>query len=101
MPESVTRKVISLIRVSSLDQAKGDRTGIPRQLEDIEIHCRHHKLKVVKEYRLEGLSGANVQRSRRFKEMLAQLSDPSIAGVVFATLDRFFRPENLSTYQVF
>jgi hypothetical protein len=33
--------------------------------------------------------------------MLAQLSKPSIAGVVFATLDRFFRPDQLSTYGIF
>ena len=100
-PTTTKRKVISLIRVSSTGQAKDDRTGIPRQMEDIEIHCRTCNLEVVKEYRFEGLSGAHVQQSTRFGEMLAELSRPSIAGVVFATLDRFFRPEQLSSFVVF
>ena len=33
--------------------------------------------------------------------MLSQLSSPEISGVVIATLDRFFRPDVLSTYSVF
>ena len=95
------RKVVSLIRVSDPGQAKDDRTGIPRQLEDIAIHCNTHNLEVVKEYRLEGLSGANVRHSPTFREMLTQLSTPSIAGIVFASLDRFFRPEELEDFGIF
>lgn len=96
-----TRKVVSLVRVSTPDQAKDDRTGIPRQRQEIDIHCREHGLTVVKEYQFDGISGAHVQQTKRFKEMLAMLSRPSIAGVVFASLDRFFRPEKLSAYDVF
>lgn len=94
------RKVVSLIRVSSVEQAANDRTGIPRQLEDIGIHCRTHNLEVVKEYRLEGISGAYVEHSPVFREMVGRLSQASISGVVFASLDRFFRPEHLSAYDV-
>jgi hypothetical protein len=95
------RKVLAFIRVCSIGQAQGDRTGIPRQLEDIEIHCRTYNLEVVKEYRFEGLSGASVQQSTEFREMLAELSRPSVAGVVFATMDRFFRSAQLSSFAVF
>jgi DNA invertase Pin-like site-specific DNA recombinase len=95
------QKVISLIRVSSEQQAADDRTGIQRQLEDIGIHCRSHNLEIIKEYRLDGISGAYVQHSPSFQEMLSKLSEPSIAGIVFASIDRFFRPEGLSAYQVF
>jgi hypothetical protein len=44
------QKVVSLIRVSSEQQAADDRTGIQRQLEDIGIHCRSHNLEVIEEY---------------------------------------------------
>ncbi|MFL6352579.1 MAG: recombinase family protein [Bryobacteraceae bacterium] len=99
--EQPNRKLISAIRVSSKPQGKEDRTGIPRQLEDVETTCIRHGAEVVKEFRFTGLSGAHVQNSRRFKEMLTELSKPEISGLVIATLDRFFRPENLSAYQVF
>ncbi len=95
------RNVISLIRVSTEKQASDEKTSIQRQREDIGIHCRAHKLKVTKEFQFDGLSGANVQRSRRFQEMLREIAKPDCAGVVFATLDRFFRPSKLSAYQVF
>src|SRR5579862_5004787 len=95
-----TRKVISLVRVSDKSQADDDRTGIPRQLDDIATHCQTHNLEVVQEYRLTGLSGANVEHSRQFQEMLSKLSQSSIAGLVFATVDRFFRPEFLSSFNV-
>jgi DNA invertase Pin-like site-specific DNA recombinase len=95
------RRVVSLIRVSSSQQAKDDRTGIPRQLEDIRLHCRTHNLEVVKEFQLEGISGAYVKHSPRFREMLSMLTQKTIAGVVFSSIDRFFRPKGLSAYEVF
>src|ERR1017187_5335242 len=95
------RKVVSLLRVSTPGQANDDKTGIPRQRRDIEIHCRTFGLEVVREFQFDGISGAHVQKTRHFKEMLAMLSKPSIHGVVFGTLDRFFRPDKLSAYDVF
>jgi DNA invertase Pin-like site-specific DNA recombinase len=101
MPEE-KRKVLSLIRVSSTDQAADDRTGIERQQEDINIHCALHKLVSVRTFSLQGISGAYVLRSPQFQEMLTLLrEDTTIIGLVFASLDRFFRPKNLSSYQVF
>jgi DNA invertase Pin-like site-specific DNA recombinase len=68
---------------------------------DIDIHCRQYGLTVVKEYQFDSISGAHVQQTKRFKEMLAMLSQPATAGLVFASLDRFFRPKKLSAYDVF
>jgi len=95
------RNVVALIRVSTEKQASDEKTSIQRQHEDIGIHCRTHSLKVTKEFQFDGLSGANVQRSRRFQDMLREIGRPECAGVVFATLDRFFRPSKLSSYKVF
>src|ERR1700733_2023908 len=88
------RKVLALIRVSSEGQADDDKTGIQRQKNDIAIHCKTYNLEIVGEpYQLEGISGANVQHSPKFREILSKLSQPSIAGIVIAALDRFYRPE--------
>jgi DNA invertase Pin-like site-specific DNA recombinase len=95
------RKVLALIRVSTAKQAKDEKGGIPRQLEDISIHCQTHNLVIAEEFRLEGISGASVEKSPDFRRMLKHLEDPSITGVVFATLDRFFRPDKLSQYSIF
>ena len=76
------RNVIALIRVSTEKQASDEKTSIQRQREDIGIHCRTYKLKVTKEFQFDGLSGANVQRSRRFQEMLREIAKPDCTGVM-------------------
>jgi|GEM_PF-6454834 len=103
MMDKQIRKAVSLIRVSSTQQAKDDRTGIPRQLEDIQLHCKAYGLIVESgdEFQLEGISGAYVKHSPDFQRMLLRLNEPGIAGVVFASIDRFFRPKGLSAYEVF
>lgn len=74
------RNVLSLIRVSGKPQV--DRTGMPRRIEDIATVCKTENLKVAPgdEYRFEGLSGASVEQFPKFREMLARLADPKIAG---------------------
>ena len=87
------RSVLSLIRVSGKPQV--DRTGIPRQIEDIDTICKTENLKVAPgdEYRFEGLSGASVESFPKYREMLSRLADPKLAGIVFSEVSRLFRPE--------
>ena len=94
------RSVLSLVRVSG--DAQVDRTGIPRQLEDIAAYCAKFSLAVADdgEYRFEGLSGALVEQSPKYREMLSRISDPAISGIVFSSVDRFFRPEFLDQYSI-
>ena len=94
------RTVLSLVRVSG--DAQVDRTGIPRQLEDIAAYCAKYSLAVADdgEYRFEGLSGALVEQSPKYREMLARISDTNISGIVFSSVDRFFRPEFLDQYSI-
>jgi hypothetical protein len=89
----MARHVLSLIRVSGKSQI--DRTGIPRQLEDIATICKAENLVVAPgdEYRFEGLSGASVESFPKYREMLSRLSDPRISGIVFSEVSRLFRPE--------
>lgn len=95
------RRVLSLIRVSSVEQADPEKDGIPRQLRHIAEHCKQFNLEVATEYRLEGISGAKVQFNPQFKSMIRRLAEPDIAGVVFSRMDRFFRPEHLDAYEIF
>jgi DNA invertase Pin-like site-specific DNA recombinase len=95
------RKVLSLLRVSSIQQADPEKDGIPRQLRHIAEHCKKFDLHVVTEYRLDGISGAKVQYNPQFKSMIRRLTEPDIAGVVFSRMDRFFRPEHLDAYEIF
>lgn len=92
-----TLKVLSLVRVSTDAQADEDRGGIPRQLASIERHCSNFNLKVVDTFNIQ-VSGKYVQDSPDFQDMLSRLTDPSIDGIVFATIDRFFRPEDWEAY---
>ena len=96
------RKVLSLIRVSSQQQADPEKDGIPRQLRDIEAHCLRYGLEVVHAYQLEGVSGTKVQFDGQFKAMLSRVQEPQISGVVISRMDRFFRPQHLDTaYSIF
>jgi hypothetical protein len=93
-----SRNVVSLVCVSGAKQAADDKTGLPRQREDIEIHCQAHNLVNVREFALEGISGTKVQNSKEYRELLKEVAKPSCAGIAFATVDRFFRPENIGTF---
>src|ERR1017187_9981629 len=91
------RKIVSIIRVSSDQQAQDEKTGLRRQQEDIAVHCQTMNREVFKEFSLEGIGGSNVQNSKVFREMVETLNQPDVVGICFATLDRFFRPENITT----
>lgn len=93
------RKVLPLVRVSTKGQGNEDRGGIPRQLEDVQEYCSEFNLEPVDTLELH-VSGAYVQDSPDFVKMLGRLSDPSISGVVVATIDRFFRPASFEAYHL-
>jgi hypothetical protein len=82
-----------MVRVSGKSQI--DRTGIPRQLEEIDRICNLENL-IVKpgdEYRYPALSGADVEKNPKFRAMLQRLEEPNIAGIVLSDISRLFRPE--------
>jgi len=89
-----------MVRVSSPGQAADDRQGLQRQRNDIAAFCSIYRLKVVCEFEIV-MSGADVQRTRAFSEMLAMLRKPKIDGIVVASLDRFFRVTKLSVLAAF
>jgi DNA invertase Pin-like site-specific DNA recombinase len=89
-----------MVRVSSPGQAADDRQGLQRQRNDIAAFCSIYRLKVVREFEIV-MSGADVQRTRAFHEMLAMLRKPKIDGIVVASLDRLFRVTKLSVLAAF
>ncbi|MEQ1886064.1 MAG: recombinase family protein [Bryobacteraceae bacterium] len=95
------RKVLSLVRVSTEGQADDERDGLPSQRRDIEAICKQFELEVVEEFPLTGISGTYVEKSPKFQRMLKRLSESDISGLVFARMNRFFRPGLLSQYTIF
>src|ERR1019366_3543796 len=91
------RKIVSIIRVSSDQQAQDEKTGLRRQEEDIEIHCKTMNLTVVKKFELPGIGGSNVQNTKAYRKMVEALNRPDVVGICFSELSRFFRPENITT----
>lgn len=95
------RKVLSLVRVSTEGQADDEKDGLPSQRRDIDAICKQHELEVVEEFQLTGISGTYVEKSPKFQRMLKRLTEPQITGLVFARMNRFFRPGLLSQYTIF
>lgn len=78
-------------RVSTEEQAlKG--FSIDAQIDNLEEHCKKHKMKIVGHYTDEGISGAKPPLKR---PALQRLLDDVVAGkidmILFTKLDRWFR----------
>lgn len=95
------RNVVALIRVSDDEQAQEGKTGLQRQIDDVERIVEANQLEVVRLFRLEGVSGPLVPESPEFQEMVDLMKRPDIAGLVVAKLDRLMRTENVSDLAVF
>ena len=93
-------RVIAFYRVSTEDQAKEDRAGIPRQRNSVARTVANRNLEVVEEIELTDVSGADVRRSPVFAEILRKVKDREVDGVVVADLDRLIRPNDLADLEV-
>jgi hypothetical protein len=92
------KRVVSLVRVSSKGQTKKDKKSIPLQQLDIEEYAKDYGLKVEKEFRLEGVSGAKVLSNPDYQEMLRWLRRPDIDGLALSVLDRLSRTKYVSQW---
>ena len=89
----VQKKVISLIRVSTEEQAKGDRTGIPRQRAAIAAGVRAHDLTVIREVVVIDVSGRHVKDDPQFQQIFRDLISGAADGIIVAEFSRLVRPE--------
>lgn len=89
------RKVVSLVRVSTAKQARDDRNGLPRQIEDIETVCREQNLEIVQSFELKGVTGTMTAYTHVFKQVKKALAAKDIAGLVIPSPDRLSRTNEI------
>lgn len=92
--------VVELLRVSTADQAEEDRAGIPRQAEANRRTIARHGLRVVRQYRLEDVSGASILFAPEIADMLALLRSGQARGIVAADFDRLLRPDDFRSLAI-
>ena len=94
------KRVIGLIRVSTAEQAREGRSGIPRQRAAIREACKRFNLELVREVELIDVSGRYVRDDPAFQQLERDMMRPDIQGVATVSLDRVYRPENYSDFSV-
>jgi DNA invertase Pin-like site-specific DNA recombinase len=95
---STLKKVIELIRVSTLGQAGDERASIPAQRAVNQRTARSYDLEIVDCIELVNVSGAAVLRAPEMQRLLKRIEDPTIHGVVVREFSRVMRPDNFADY---
>ena len=90
--------VVALLRVSTAEQAGVDRAGLERQRQVIQRTISSRNLNCVREIELSDVSGSNVRNCSEVVEILDDIRDRKIQGVVVADLDRLIRPADLGDF---
>lgn len=94
------KRVVGLVRVSTEEQSGEDRAGIPRQRAAIEAIVLRDNLDLIRVDDIIDVSGSNVKASPVFQRLLTEIRTYQIAGVVVSDLDRLFRPDRLSDFDI-
>ena len=90
--------VVALIRVSTEEQAKEDKGGIPAQKDACEQIALRHNLEIRWHVQIEDVSGAHVLHSPKMKEVIRIVSSGQCRGIVIREASRLMRPENFEDY---
>ena len=93
-------KVVSLIRVSTEDQAQVGKAGLDRQRSAIECAVNKYDLDVINKFELTDVSGTNVINTNEVKEIINLMKDGRIAGVVVADIDRLIRADDFRQFSL-
>jgi DNA invertase Pin-like site-specific DNA recombinase len=99
--QTTSTDVIALIRVSTAEQAQGDKAGIARQRTANRETAQRNGLHIRREVVAIDVSGRHVLQDPQFQAIFAELSDPTLAGVVVAEQSRLIRPENYGDVAIF
>src|ERR1039458_4976346 len=89
MAEKERKRVVALIRVSTLKQIKDKEADYQRN--QVRLTCSVNNLELVKEFPLENISGLVVRQTDQFKALKKAIANPSIDGLVLPTMDRLCR----------
>lgn len=94
------RRVVGLVRVSTISQYADSRGGPPRQRAVIEATIKNKNLDCLRVYELADVSGTDVIRNPTVIEILQLVSSGVVTGLVVADLDRLFRPSEPTDYAI-
>jgi len=94
----MTKRVIELVRVSTLGQASEDHASVESQHVINRRTEAQYGLTIVKTIELIGVSGTAVLLTPEIQDMLRLMADPEIHGVVAREFSRLMRPENLADF---
>jgi DNA invertase Pin-like site-specific DNA recombinase len=86
--------VISLLRVSTLEQASEGRSGIERQREINNAAALFHGVRIIREIEAKDVSGRHVMQDPDFQQLFRELrTNTTLKGVLISEHSRLFRPE--------
>jgi DNA invertase Pin-like site-specific DNA recombinase len=92
--------VISLLRVSTAEQATEGRSGIERQRQINSDGARFHRVRIIREIEAVDVSGRHVKFDPDFQKLFHDLRTSPIRGVIVSEQSRIFRPENFSDFAI-
>jgi DNA invertase Pin-like site-specific DNA recombinase len=98
--EAYREPVLSMIRVSTDEQAGEDRGGIPAQVEACRRIALQNNLEIKWKIQIEGVSGAAVMRSPGMAELKRIVAAGGCKGIVLKEESRLMRPENFGDYSL-
>ena len=91
-------KVISLVRVSTQDQAEDDRAGIPAQQESVGRIIERYELDCVDTVVLTNVSGTATFQCPDILRLLQRLASYEVGGIVITRMDRLLRPDKYGDF---
>lgn len=100
--EKQAEKAISLVRVSTKEQALEDRGGIPAQRAAIEAMARERNLQIPPGWNFEiaGVSGCAVSVTPTMAQILRIIRSGECRALLLKEESRLMRPDNMEDYGV-
>lgn len=93
-------KLISLIRVSTAEQAAEGKAGVTRQQEHNREAAKMLGLPISHEVCAIDVSGKHVNTDPQFVQLFEDLKRPDILGVIVTEQSRLFRPARYDDYEI-
>ena len=91
-------KVISLVRVSTQEQAEDDRAGIPAQQESVGRIIARYELDCIDTVVLTNVSGTATFQCPDILRLLQRLASNEVSGLVITRMDRLLRPDKYGDF---
>jgi DNA invertase Pin-like site-specific DNA recombinase len=84
----------------ALERVSTDKQDLEKQGEENEEVRQEHGLNVVGTLRLQGVSGTAMLTHSQVQQILRELQQPHISGLICPSVDRLFRPKHGSDFAI-